>query len=224
MGTIVAQVIAALSGASIRADEAYPGRRIPALTGPVAAVRLGKIDRSVRTTAVETVIMSPSAGGGSICESTALRAIEVLQNMGGTCTKEVCKFDEMADVFYIGIEAEFFGTALENKWSAGPGYSITVGQQPMEQVVSFSAQRAVSDETSAMADAPWTFVMEELLIPGTSEPPDPAEPFTLTVSRSNGDEQFTGCRFTSQQRQDTIRGVTQIRKGTAERRNVMGIL
>ena len=54
--------------------------------------------------------------------------------------------------------------------------------------------------------------------------PDPAEPFTLQASRSNGDELFTGFRFTSQQRQDTIRGVTQTRKGTAEKRNVMGIL
>ena len=224
MGTIVENVITKLQAVSIRSDEAYPGRRIPALTGPVAAVRLGKIDRSVRTTAVEVVIMSPASSGGSLCESTALRAVEALQKMGGTCVKDVCKFDEMADVFYIGIEAEFFGTAMDNKWSAGPGYAITIGQQPMEHVVSFSAQRAVSDEVTAIGDAPWTFTLEELLIPGTSEPPDPAEPFTLSVSRSNGDEQFTGCRFTSQQRQDTIRGVTQIRKGTAEHRNVMGIL
>lgn len=224
MGTIVGDVISALSAASIRADEAYPGRRIPALTGPVAAVRLGKMDRSVRTTAVEVVIMSPSAGGGSLCEKTALRAIEALQKMGGTCVKDICKFDEMADVFYIAVEAEFFGTALENKWSAGPGYAITIGQQPMEQVVSFSAQRSISGDAQTLADAPWTFTLEELLIPGSSEPPDPSEPFTLTVSRSNGDEQFTGCRFTSQQRQDTIRGVTQIRKGTAQKRNVMGIL
>ena len=120
MGTIVENVIAKLTAASIRADEAYPGRRIPALTGPVAAVRLGKIDRSVRTTAVEVVIMSPSSGGGSLCESTALRAIGVLQNMGGTCVKDVCKFDEMADVFYIEITAEFFGVARENKWEPGP--------------------------------------------------------------------------------------------------------
>ena len=224
MGTIVGNVIGALSAASIRSDEAYPGRRIPALTGPVAAVRLGKMDRSVRTTAVEVVVMSPSASGGSLCENTALRAIEVLQGMGGTCVKDVCKFDEMADVFYIRVEAEFFGTAMENKWSAGPGYAITIGQQPMEHVTSFSAQRTASGEETALSDAPWTFTMEELLIPGTSEPPDPEEPFTLTVSRSNTDEQFTGCRFTSQQRQDTIRGVTQTRKGTAQRRNVMGIL
>ena len=78
MGTIVGNVITALADASIRADEAYPGRRIPALTGPVAAVRLGKIDRSVRTTAVEVVIMSPASGGGILCENTALRAVEVL--------------------------------------------------------------------------------------------------------------------------------------------------
>ena len=224
MGTIVGNVITALSGVSIRADEAYPGRRIPALTGPVAAVQLGKMDRSVRTTAVKVVIMSPSSGGGSLCESTALRAIEALQKMGGTCVKDLCKFDEMADVFYIGIEAEFFGTAMENKWSAGPGYAITIGQQPMEQVVSFSAQRATSDEVTAIADAAWSFTLEELLSPGTSEPPDPAEPFTLKVTRNNGVEEFTGCRWTSHQRQDTIRGVTQVRKGTAGGRTVMGFL
>ena len=224
MGTIVNQVIEALTGAGIRADEAYPGRRIPALTGPVAAVRLGKIDRSVRTTTVEVVLMSPAGGGGSFCENTALRAVEALQDMGGTCVKDVCKFDEMADVFYIEVEAEFFGTALEDDWSAGPGYSITIGQQPMPHVVSFSAQRATDNEVTVLANAKWNLVMEELLIPGYSEPPDPSEPFVLKVSRSGGDETFTGCRWISQQRQDTIKGVTQIRKGTADKRTVMGIL
>ena len=104
MGTIVNQVIARLREANIRADEAYPGGRIPALTGAVAAVRLGKIDRSVRTTAVQVVVMSPASGGGGQCETAALQSVEVLQEMGGTCTKDVCKFDEMADVFYIEIE------------------------------------------------------------------------------------------------------------------------
>jgi len=216
-------VIDALKTADIRSDEAYPGRRIPALTGPVAAVRLGKIDRAVRTTTVEVVLMSPAAGGGSLCENTALRAVEALQEMGGTCIKDVCKFDEMADVFYIEVKAEFFGTALEDDWSAGPGYSITNGEQPMPHVVSFSAQRAADEET-ALSAAKWNLVMEELLIPGYSEPPDPTEPFVLKVSRSGGDETFTGCRWTSQQRQDTIRGVTQTRKGTADKRMVMGIL
>ena len=224
MGTIVSNVIDALKGAEIRADEAYPGRRIPALTGPVAAVRLGKLDRSVRTTAVEVVVMSPATGGGSLCEATALRAVEALQAMGGTCVKDVCKFDEMADVFYIGIEAEFFGTAMENKWSPGPGYSITIGQQPLNHVVSFVAQRATDDEVTELGSAKWTFTMEELLPPGTSEPADPEEPFALSVVRALGDELFTGCQFTSQVREDTIRGVTQIRRGTAEKRTVVGIL
>ncbi len=224
MGTILEKVIDGLQQADIRADEAYPGSRIPALTGPVAAVRLGKLDRSVRTTAVQVTVMSPAGSGGSLCENTALRAVQSLQDMGGTCVKNVCKFDEMADVFYIDIEATFFGTALEGNWSAGPGYSVSVGAQKLEHAVSFSVQQAVSEEVTNLSGAPWTFTLEELLIPGTSEPPDPAEPFVLSVSRSNGDEQFTGCRFTSRQRQDTIRGVTQIRKGTAESRNVMGIL
>ena len=221
---IVNNVIAALQAVSIRADEAYPGGRIPALTGPVAAVRLGKMDRSVRTTVVQIVIMSPAAGGGSLCETTALRAIEAVQAMGGTCSKDVCKFDEMADVFYIDIETEFFGTAMEDKWSAGPGYSVTINQQPMEYAVRFSSQRKVTEEGTSLANAVWTFTLEELLPPGSSEPSDPVEPFALQVVRSMVDEVFTGCRFTEQHREDTIRGVTQIRKGTAQSRTVMGIL
>lgn len=224
MGTIVGNVIDALTAVSIRADEAYPGRRIPALTGPVAAVRLGKLDRSVRTTTVEVVVMSPATGGGTLCENTALRAVEAMQLMGGTCVKDVCKFDEMADVFYIDIKAEFFGTAKEGKWSAGPGYSINIGEQNLPYVVSFAAQRVMDGEDANLAAAQWTFTMEELLPPGTGEPVDPSEPFSLSVARALGDELFTGCRFTSQYREDTIRGVTQIRKGTATSRTVLGIL
>lgn len=168
--------------------------------------------------------MSPAKSGGTTCESTALRAVEALQDMGGTCVKEVCKFDEMADVFYIEIQAQFFGTALESSWSAGPGYAVKIGSQPMEQVISFAAERQVDEEVTTLSNAKWKFTMEELLPPGTSEPPDPAEPFTITVSRTDGEETFTGCTWTSVKREETIRGVTQIRKGTAQARQVMGIL
>lgn len=224
MGTIVSNVIDALQAVGIRSDEAYPGGRIPALTGAVAAVRLGKVDRSIRTTAVQVVVMSPAASGGSVCESTALRAVEALQDMGGTCVKDVCRFDEMADVFYIEIEAVFFGTALENSWSAGPGYSVTIGAQAMNHVVSFATERKIDDEITAIADARWQFTMEELLPPGTSEPADPTEPFVLTVTRSSGDEIFTGCTWISVKRENTLEGITQIRSGTAATRSVMGIL
>ena len=224
MGTIVSQVIDHLRGADIRADEAYPGRRIPALTGPVAAVRLGKLDRSVRTTAVEVVVMSPASGGGSLCEATALRAVEALQAMGGTCVKDVCKFDEMADVFYIEIESEFFGTALATKWSAGPGFSVTIGAQAIPHAVSYSAQRKTDDEVTSIKDAKWQFTLEELLPPGTSEPMDPAEPFTLTVVRELTDEVLEGCTLISVTRKDTLRGVSQIRVGQATKRSVLSIL
>ena len=221
--TIVSKVIDALQGADIRADEAYPGSRIPALTGAVAAVRLGKVDRSVRTTAVQIVVMSPAASGGSVCESAALRSVDVLQAMGASCTKEVCKFDEMADVFYIEISALFFGTPGEASWSAGPGYAVTIGAQAMEHVTGFSISRK-SDGTTSIKDALWEFTLEELLPPGTSEPADPGEPFVLTVSRSNGDEMLSGCTWTSVKREDTLRGVGQIRSGTATSRTVLGIL
>ena len=224
MGTIVSQVIADLRGAGIRADEAYPGGRIPALTGAVAAVRLGKIDRSVRTTSVQVVVMSPASGGGSLCERTALLAIEVLQEMGGTCTKDICKFDEMADVFYIEIDASFFGTALADTWSGGPGFSVTIGAQAMPHVIRFGLQRATDQEVTSIANAKWQFTLEELLPPGNTEPPDPQEPFTLTVARQLFNEMLTGCRWISVKREDTLRGISQIRVGQADSRSVVGIL
>ena len=224
MGTIVNQVIDALRDENIRADEAYPGRRIPALTGAVAAVRLGKVDRSVRTTTVQVVVMSPAKSGGSLCEGTALRAVEVLQDMGGTCVKDVCKFDEMADVFYIEIEAEFFGTASADDWSGGPGFSVTIGTQALPHIVSFGVQRKTDEEVTAIKDAKWQFTLTELLPPDSSEPPDPSEPFLLTVTRNYTDEILTDCTLISVKREDTLRGISQTRVGMAKTRSVMGIL
>ena len=222
--TIVSQVIDALSAKGIRADEAYPGRRIPALTGAVAAVRLGKVDRSIRTTMVQVMVMGPAAAGGGDCEQTVLAAVDVLQAMGAVCVKEMCKFDEMADVFYIEINASFFGTPGVNKWSAGPGYSVAIGAQAMEYVTGFSISRSTDEEVTDIRDTLWQFTLEELLPPGTSEPADPTEPFALSVSRGNGEEMLTGCRWTSVRREDTLRGVEQVRMGVAEKRAVMGIL
>ena len=224
MGTIVSQIIEALRGNSIRADEAYPGGRIPALTGAVAAVQLGKVDRSIRATTVRVVIMSPAKAGGSLCETTALQAVEILQDMGGTCTKDICKFDEMADVFYIEIEVEFFGTALADGWSAGPGFSVSIGEQALPHMISFGLQRKTDEELTVIANAQWQFTLEELLPPGSSEPPDPSEPFTLTVTRSYLDEVFTECRLVSVKREDTLRGISQVRVGVAKTRKVLGIL
>ena len=224
MGTIVNRVIDVLRAADIRADEAYPGGRIPALSGPVAAVRLGKVDRSVRTTTVQVVIMSPAKSGGSLCETTALQAVEALQAMGATCVKDICKFDEMADVFYIETEAEFFGTAMAESWSAGPGFSVSINAQPMPHVVSFGSGRKTDEYVADIAAAAWEFTLEEHLPTGSSEPPDPLEPFTLSIVRSNFDEVFEECRWISVQRQDTLRGISQIRKGTAANREVFGMI
>ena len=224
MGTIVGNVINALKEEGIRADEAYPGGRIPALTGPVAAVRLGKVDRSVRTTAVQVIIMSPAAQGGGVCEATALRAIEALEDMGGVCVKGLCQFDDMADVFHVEITVEFFGVAMEDDWDPGPGYAIKIGEQHMDWVTGFSIRRQTDEEITSIANAAWEFTMEELLGPGSIDPPDPTEPFTLKLSRELSDEVFTGCTWTSVKRTDTIRGISQIRTGVAKQRKMMGIL
>ena len=173
---------------------------------------------------VQVVIMSPAAEGGSFCETTALQAVEALQEMEGTCTKDICKFDEMADVFYIEIEAEFFGTASAGNWSAGPGFTVTIGSQAVPHVVSYGVQRKTDEEVTAISNAKWQFTLVELLPPDSNEPPDPTEPFTLTVSRNFTDELLTECKFVSVKREDTLRGISQTRIGIANKRSVMGIL
>ena len=222
--TIVAKVIDWLQEKAIRADEAYPGGRIPALTGPVAAVRLGKVDRAVRTTAVQVIVMSPSEQGGSICEATALRAIQTMEDEGAVCQKGVCQFDNLADVFFIEITAEFFGVALEDDWLPGPGFAVRIGAQPLEWTTGFSIQRRTDDEITSLKNAQWTFTLEELLGPGSIDPPETVEPFTLYVTRPLGDEVFSGCTFTSVRREDTIRGISQVRTGVAKSRTISGIL
>ena len=224
MGTIVSNVIDALQAADVRSDEAYPGGRIPALTGPVAAVRLGKVDRSVRATSVQVIVMSPAVLGGSVCESTALRAIEALEAMDGVCVKGLCQFDDMADVFYIEITAEFFGVAKDGGWDPGPGSAVKIGEQRMEWVTGFTIRRQTDEEITAITNAQWEFTMEELLGPGSVDPPDPTEPFTMVVTRNSSRETFTGCTWTSVKRTDTIRGISQIRVGVAKKRVHAGVL
>ena len=221
---IVEKVIAYLRAAEVRADEAYPGGRIPALTGPVAAVRLGRVDRSVRTTAVQVTVMSPAGQGGAVCEATALRAIQALEDQNATCQKELCRFDDMADLFYIEITAVFFGVATENGWSPGPGFAIHIGAQAMDWTVGFSIRRQTDKDVTDISDAMWEFTLEELLGPGSVDPPDPSEPFVLTVTRPTSDEILTGCTWTSVKREDTIRGISQVRTGVANARSVSGIL
>ena len=91
-------------------------------------------------------------------------------------------------------------------------------------MVSFGLQRKTDEEVIAIANARWQFTLEELLPPGISEPPDPSEPFTLTVTRAYLDEILTECTLISVQREDTLRGISQVRIGTAKTRKVMGIL
>ena len=218
MGTIIDKVIDGLKAAGVRTDEAYPGMRLPAITSPVAAVRLGKVDRSLRQTSVQVMVMSPAGWGGSVCETTALWVIETLEKMGGVCVKDLCQFDEMADVFHTGVTAEFFGVATSSDWLPGPGFAVYIGQQPMDWVTGFSIHRRTDEEVTSISDAVWEFTMEELLGPGSIDPPDPTEPFTLTVTRPDSDEVFTGCTWTSVRRTDTLRGISQVRTGTAKKR------
>ena len=94
----------------------------------------------------------------------------------------------------------------------------------MEYTVSFTSERKTDNEVTAINDAQWEFTLEELLPPGTSEPPAPTEPFKLTVTRSNSTETFSECTWTSVRREDTIRGISQTRSGKAGSRSMIGFL
>ena len=101
---------------------------------------------------------------------------------------------------------------------------MKIGEQRMEWVTGFTIRRQTDEEITAIADAQWEFTMEELLGPGSVDPPDPTEPFTMVVTRNSSRETFTGCTWTSVKRTDTLRGISQIRTGVARKRTNAGAL
>ena len=221
---VVEQVTANLAEGGIRAGYAWPGRKMPQLTGPAAAVCLEKVDDAKRETTVLVTVCSPGDQGGNACETVALAAMAVLQESGAVCLLEGCRYDGQLNLFFMDLHAVFAEPEEEPEEEKLPA-SVKMGLAPLPYMTGFKSWHLTDDPaTTPLSSSLCYFRLEELIPVGEVEQNTPAEPFNITVTRGGTIETFTGCRLTSDVREDRMNGVSRVRSGTAEKKTFVSIL
>ena len=211
MATIVETIRVALAGAGFATSAASPGRVMPEITGPVAAVSLERVDTGLAELTVRAAVVSPVALGAQACEDSAMTVSRILRNMGGDCIQEACRFDAKTELFSVGVLAKFHGDVLAKNWMAGYGCSVKLGSVYVGHALSFTAWREPGED-----DVPvWKFRLEEIL-DGQWTEAIPAEPFTAVVMAGSVMDTYVGCKVTSCQRILKDGYMRQIREGTME--------
>ena len=224
MAEIVTRVVEALAEAGITAQAAYPGGMMPNISGSRAAVSLEKLDHTARAGTVLVTVMTPVAAGGSVCEETAIQVGRVLEEMGGICTQEGCKFNGYADAYYIRVLGTFYGGAVMDGWNTAADFTVTTGLQSLPNTVSFRAEQAVDTLTGTpLNTSVWSFRLVEEFGRGQAPLPSPVEPFTLTITRTSGIENYNECTWTAVELENTATGLRQIRKGVAKSRSFLAV-
>ena len=111
---ILNDTIKCLKDAGVRTQRAYPGAYQMPISGIVAAVQLGKMERGGAHVRVN--VMSPVNLGGGISEDEAIRIFQILQIAGGVCTVERCSYDSDAEAFCTPVTAFFAGEEKDGVW------------------------------------------------------------------------------------------------------------
>jgi len=219
---IITNVMEALLAAGLSAREAYSGEQMPHITAPCATVSLEKLDHTARKATVLVTVIVPMAQGGSVCQSEAVKAGQVMEQMGGICVQEECRFHGYAQAYYIRVLGTFSGGTVMEQWSQTSDFTVKLGNNILTQAVSFQAEQAVDEVTGTpLSTEVWSFRLVEEYGRGEAPPPTPEEPFTMTVARSMGTETYNECVWTSVQLENTATGLRQIRKGVAKSRNII---
>lgn len=222
--SVVTTVIEALNNAGIRAAAAFPGQAAPHLTAPAAAVSLFQVNQQQRVTEVLVTVLCPAELGGAACEAEALRVTEVLTNTGASCVQEICEFDNRRQLLTVPVYAAFRGGIWEAAWIPGGDLTVKLGANELPSATNFTSSQATEDPvTTALSGCPWKFTIEEFFYPGYSEENTPAEPFSVTVTRTSRTETYKNCRFTAIKREAGPTGLRQIREGIAESMAFMAI-
>lgn len=232
MGSVILQqVLTALKNGGFAAELAYPGRKMPRITGPVAAVHMARVDSAALTSTVSVSILSPGELGGAACEAEAMKALELLLDCGAVCVQEGCVYDRVSQLYGVEIRAAFTSAAQPEveEAPAGPGFSVAINGIPQGCAVSFLAEETrgytaeyVTTEPLPMASGTgmvqWSIRLEEQIPVGTAEPAEPSPGFSLVVTTEEKKETYTGCQWTSVSREYGSQGLRRLRKGFALKR------
>lgn len=224
--SILELVLRRLREESFLADAAYPGQKFPRVTGPVAAVHIEKVDRAGMTVTVEVNIICPASMGGTACEVEALRATEVLRGAGAVCVQNGCSYDGIAQVYVVPVLATFTGVTDGETYVRGPGFYVYIDgilqlntvSVSEEELTGFQPEYVMGETAPAGYYSPgstWSIRLEELIHSGAPELAEPEGSFTMEIATGLKTETYTGCRWTSIQREYTKEGLRRIRKGFA---------
>lgn len=221
---ILEQVLHILREENFLSDMAFPGQKYPAITEPVAAVHLEKVDRANRMVTVEVSILCPAFMGGACCEKEALRATEALHLAGAECIQKGCTYDGMSRVYMVSILASFPCVTGAEGCEMGPGFRVYMGETRLDYALSFRSQWISGTETvyEMGEDIPagirqgrgnWEITLEELIPMGTAETDGIGEVFRLRLESDTTSETYYSCRWTGIRREFTSRGLRRIRSG-----------
>ena len=221
---ILERVLQKLTEAGFPAELAYSGKKHAAVTEPVAAVHIGKVDRGAYQITVEVSVLCPAGMGGTACEVEALRATEILRWTGAVCVQNGCSYDGVAQVYVVPVLATFTGVTEADSCEIGPGFEVYINEvyQPFvkgfweEESTGYTAEYEMGEAWPAgisREKGQWVFQLEELIPAGSPETAEPAANFELKLVTNVKTEKYFYCRWTSIRREFTREGLKRIRKG-----------
>lgn len=223
---LLKRVTAALRDAGVRAEAALPGQKLPAITGPVAAVSLRYADWTKKSATVLVEIRSPAALGGDVCQSVGMQVGDVLAAMGAACRQESCRFDGNAGHFCAELQGVFAQQEEMPEQEPGtepepevPSFRLFMNGQMLTNVVAFTTEQ-IWDKESGSLTPRWAFRLEEFLPEDGGCGVEPEENFALSISRNGTLEQYSRCSWTGCKRTVESKGYTLIREGISEARFV----
>lgn len=194
--TRVGYTVDALRSAGIRADRGFPGDRIKAITGPVAAVTVEQSDQKKIVLAV--TVYSPGNQGGRACEELAQTVAEVLRQKRGRCQVGSCRFDTESGLFSVKVTAVW----LESLHNAVQIDDVTLAYATEFSAVQTRQVQQVTDpETGEKSvvneEVIWTVAIEEVLPFREVMVVDHKASFTLRVKHENCTEIYPECYWLS---------------------------
>lgn len=229
--SILELVLRRLREEGFTASAAYPGQVFPEITDTVATVHIDQVNRSELTVTIEVTMVTPASMGGNRCEMDALRATEILRWSGAVCVQQGCRYDGAAQVYMVSILATYTGVTDEDSCVIWPGFYCYVDDRYHRYAVDFQSEQTLDTQlvhgmgaASALGCQPgkesWKIRLEELIPAGSDEIQEPEGEFEVKVISDLITETFTGCRWTSVQRQRSRQGLRRIRSGYALSREV----
>ena len=217
-------VIKHLQEAGFRTGRAYPGVRMPTIQVPAVTVSIERDEGPSFCLAVTVFV--PEAMGGTVCEDTACQVTAQLRELGFSCVQEHCQYDGKGDRFFIRILATW------TEPQPPCPFSVFLDGQVLKHLINFTVVRKTELEPLSQcgqegvlaprpAEGPWILTLEEQFPPDVQESSSPNGLFTLLLRRGTLGEQYQDCRWTEIRRQDTDKGLHQIRTALCQKwRNI----